>query len=254
LGNADQFQPYVAVTPLGQVNVAYFDRRNDPDNFFIDQYLSRSTDSGQTFRDTRLSHDLWDPSINPPVSESGQFIGDYQAFSADRCATLAFFNDTHLANSPTRDSDFDAGLPRSRFQQVLAWRYPTGACAEADLRVTKTDSPDPVHIGQPLTYKVRVRNQGISAASGVTVNDQLPRSAGFGSASASQGSCSLKPEKRVVSCSLGSLASGATATVTIVVKPNEKGTIVNTASASATGPTDPNPADNTARATTTVEP
>ena len=35
-GDADQFQPWMAVTPSGQVNISFFDRRNDPANYFID--------------------------------------------------------------------------------------------------------------------------------------------------------------------------------------------------------------------------
>jgi len=130
----------------------------------------------------------------------------------------------------------------------------TTVAPAADLAVTKTDSPDPVHIGQALTYAVKVTNRGTSTATGVMLDDQLPRNAGFGSASASQGSCLLKPERKLVSCSLGSLANRATATVTIVVKPNQKGTITNTASATASAPVDPNTANNTASASTTVQP
>jgi hypothetical protein len=121
---ADQFQPYVRVAPQGDVQVAYFDRRHDPDNFFIDSYMSRSTNGGATWRDTRLSHDLSDPSINPPVSPSGEFYGDYQGLTADDCLSVWFANDTHLANSPTRDPEFDRGEPRSRFQEVHATRVP----------------------------------------------------------------------------------------------------------------------------------
>ena len=129
--NADQFQPYVRITPRGVVNVSYFDRRldrpdppNHPGNFFIDTFLSRSTDGGRTFTDTRISHDSWDPSINPPISGSGEFIGDYQGLAADNCWTYPFVNDTHLANDPARDPDFDQGLPRSEFQQIVTWRVP----------------------------------------------------------------------------------------------------------------------------------
>jgi hypothetical protein len=122
--DADQFQPYVAVPPSGQVNISYFDRRKDPDNFFIDTYLSRSNDGGQTFTDVRVSHDMWDPSINPPISGSGEFIGDYQGLVASDCNAVPFVNDTHLANAPGRDPGFDQGDPRSRFQQVFSWRVP----------------------------------------------------------------------------------------------------------------------------------
>ncbi|HWT23811.1 MAG TPA: sialidase family protein [Solirubrobacteraceae bacterium] len=129
--NADQFQPYVRVTPRGQVNVAFFDRRFDapeppahPGNFFVDTVLARSDDGGRTFRETRLSHDSWDPSLNPPISPSGEFIGDYQGLVADDCLAIPFFNDAHLANAAGRDPGLDAGKPRSQFQQVVAWRVP----------------------------------------------------------------------------------------------------------------------------------
>jgi hypothetical protein len=129
--NADQFQPYVRVTRRGQVNVSFFDRRfdrpeppNHPGNFFIDTFLARSGNGGRTFRETRVSHDLWDPSINPPISPSGEFIGDYQGLVADDCFAIPFVNDTHLANDPARDPAFDAGKPRSVFQEIVAWRVP----------------------------------------------------------------------------------------------------------------------------------
>jgi hypothetical protein len=129
--NADQFQQYVRVTRRGQVNVSFFDRRldrpeppNHPGNFFIDNFLARSNDAGLTWGETRVSHDSWDPSINPPISGSGEFIGDYQGLVADDCYAIPYMNDTHLANDPARDPDFDEGLPRSEFQELFAWRVP----------------------------------------------------------------------------------------------------------------------------------
>jgi uncharacterized repeat protein (TIGR01451 family) len=123
----------------------------------------------------------------------------------------------------------------------------------ADLSVTKTDAPDPVHIGQALVYTIKVTNNGPQTATGVTLSDTLPKGAGFGSTTTTQGTCSFKPEKRIVTCNLGTLASGATATVTITVKPTSKGTITNTASVTGS-PTDPNTANNKSVATTTVVP
>jgi hypothetical protein len=58
----------------------------------------------------------------------------------------------------------------------------------------------------------------------------------------------------MVTCNLGTVASGATVTRTIVVKPSSKGTITNTATVRATSPPDPNTANNTATAQTTVLP
>lgn len=129
--NADQFQQYVRATPNGQLNVSFFDRRLDrpeppehPGNFFIDTWLARSSDEGGSWRETRVSHDSWDPSINPPISGSGQFIGDYQGLVADDCFAIPYVNDTHLANDPARDPDFDEGYPRSPFQEVFSWLVP----------------------------------------------------------------------------------------------------------------------------------
>jgi hypothetical protein len=154
--NADQFQQYIRVTPSGQLNVSFFDRRldqpdppNHPGNFFIDTWLARSADEGATWQETRLSHDSWDPSINPPISGSGEFIGDYQGLVADDCFAIPFVNDTHLANDPLRDPDFDQGLPRSRFQEVFDWLVPNTSgfgggnqdCGDRAQRARGQDAP-----------------------------------------------------------------------------------------------------------------
>ncbi|MFP5379804.1 MAG: sialidase family protein, partial [Vicinamibacteria bacterium] len=96
-GDADQFQPWIAVTPSGQVNVSYFDRRNDPANYFIATYLSQSEDGGRTFTDHRIGERMWDPAVNAPTSVSGKFIGDYQGLVADDEVAIPFWNDTQLA-------------------------------------------------------------------------------------------------------------------------------------------------------------
>jgi uncharacterized repeat protein (TIGR01451 family) len=128
---------------------------------------------------------------------------------------------------------------------------PTGNCAP-DVSVSKTDSPDPAKIGQNLTYTVTVRNIGLATATGVTLTDQLPKNAGYGSTTTTQGTCSLKPQKLTVACNLGPIAEGGSATVTIVVKPTQKGTITNTVTVSAPG--DSNTSNNSATATTVVNP
>jgi uncharacterized repeat protein (TIGR01451 family) len=125
----------------------------------------------------------------------------------------------------------------------------------ADLSLTKTDSPDPVHTGQSLTYTLTVHNGGPFSAAAVSVTDQLPRNTAFGTASSTQGSCSLtQPTKRIVTCNVGTIASGGTVVVTIVVTPpSKKTTITNTASVTSTT-TDPDTSNNSASATTSVVP
>ena len=93
----------------------------------------------------------------------------------------------------------------------------------ANISVTKTDSPDPVLAGQQLTYNLTVGNAGPRAATGSQLTDTLPGNVTFVSATPSQGTCSQTGV--TVSCSLGTVANGANATVQIKVRPQATGTI-----------------------------
>ncbi len=128
-GDADQFQPWMAVTESGQVNISFFDRRNDPANYFIDTYLARSEDGGATWTDRRASQRMWDPAVNAPTSVSGKFIGDYQGLVADDNLAIPFWNDTQLNNLPASDPE------HSPYQEVFASRIPQGP--------DETESPAP---------------------------------------------------------------------------------------------------------------
>ncbi|MBI3990371.1 MAG: carboxypeptidase regulatory-like domain-containing protein [candidate division NC10 bacterium] len=80
------------------------------------------------------------------------------------------------------------------------------------------------------------------------LTDTLPPGVTFVSASAG-----CRRSGNTVTCNLGPLANGATATVTIVVKSPTAGTITNTATGRGIE-ADPNPASNTATTGTTVKP
>src|SRR5262249_21003329 len=80
----------------------------------------------------------------------------------------------------------------------------------ADVSLTKTDSPDPVTVGSNLPYTITVSNGGPSTATGVTMTDALPAGVTFVSATPSQGNCN---GTATVTCSLGSLNNGGSATV-----------------------------------------
>jgi uncharacterized repeat protein (TIGR01451 family) len=103
----------------------------------------------------------------------------------------------------------------------------------ADLRIAKSDSPDPVGVGSTLTYAIEVQNLGPAAATGVTVTDTLPKGVDFVSATVSLGTCGLKGKN--ISCDLGTLGAptvdySGPRTVTVAVIPRKLGTISNTAS------------------------
>jgi uncharacterized repeat protein (TIGR01451 family) len=122
----------------------------------------------------------------------------------------------------------------------------------ADLALTKSASPNPVTAGSVLTYTIRVSNNGPDPATNAVVSDDLPAEVQANSATASSGSC--KVTGKHVECNLGTVDTVVVPTVTIkvTVKPNTKpGTISNTASVSS-DVSDPQPANNSATATTTV--
>ncbi|NOZ28510.1 MAG: DUF11 domain-containing protein, partial [Chloroflexi bacterium] len=119
----------------------------------------------------------------------------------------------------------------------------------ADLSITKADEPDPVVISGTLTYILTVVNLGPSDATGVIVTDTLPAEVTFNSVTPSQGSCG--GVAGVVTCELGTVVSGGTATVTLAMTPTVTGLITNTAQTSGREP-DPDTENNMAQQETTV--
>lgn len=120
--------------------------------------------------------------------------------------------------------------------------------AEADLGITKLDSPDPVRVGESITYTLTASNQGPDEATGVTVVDTLPDGVTFVSASA--GCTALAGE---VTCDVGTLAMGADAQFTIVVTADVVGTVTNQAKISG-DVIDLNPANDQVTQDTLVTP
>ncbi|WP_030689151.1 DUF11 domain-containing protein [Streptomyces globisporus] len=121
----------------------------------------------------------------------------------------------------------------------------------ADLSVTKSGTTT-VSIGDRATYTVTVTNAASSTATatGVTLTDTLSGGgATLISAIPSQGTCTTTAT--AANCALGSLAPGASATVTVTAEPRTTGTLTDTARVSATQ-TDPVTTGNTATATTSV--
>jgi uncharacterized repeat protein (TIGR01451 family) len=123
------------------------------------------------------------------------------------------------------------------------------ATDSADLSLTKTGSPNPVAVGTNLTYTISATNQGPAVATGVQVMDTPPGGAVFVSATPTQGECS--GDSSGVTCSIGTLDVGSSATVTMVVTPQTVGSVSNTATVTG-DQSDPNPDNNSATAVTMV--
>ncbi len=109
--------------------------------------------------------------------------------------------------------------------------------AEADLTITKTDSPDPVLAGGLLTYIIDISNSGPSTAMDVTLTDTLPPEVSFVGTVEPAGSLCELVNPGTVSCTLGNIDPGSTATVFIEVQVDasvpDGTTIFNTAELSS---------------------
>jgi uncharacterized repeat protein (TIGR01451 family) len=113
--------------------------------------------------------------------------------------------------------------------------------ADADLEVAKSDSPDPVVAGDPLTYEVMVTNNGPSKAIDVAIVDLLPAEVTFAGTTISNGSgtCVWLDALSRVECDLNDLDPGASVTVFIDVIVNADtpaGTLTDNVSVSAATP------------------
>ncbi len=132
---------------------------------------------------------------------------------------------------------------------------PSGAACDVgaaelstDLAVTLEASRADVAPGGDVTYIARVTNNGPDAALATTL-DVTPAGAGqVLLANASTGTCTL-----VVRCELGTLARGASLSVTVVLRAGAAGTLAPVARVSVATP-DPQPANDTAGLTTPVTP
>lgn len=116
----------------------------------------------------------------------------------------------------------------------------------ADLSIAQTADRFFAMPGATIVYTIDVANRGPATASGVTVDDSLPSGVTLLSMTPSQGVCSD------TSCSLGAIASGQKATITLaVIAPTAAGRIVNTAVVRAST-TDPGVKNNSSTAAVTV--
>ncbi|HEU4891732.1 MAG TPA: FG-GAP-like repeat-containing protein [Vicinamibacterales bacterium] len=122
--------------------------------------------------------------------------------------------------------------------------------ASADLSLTKTDSADPIGYGQSLNYVLTGHNAGPAAATGVVITDTVPAGLSIGSATSSQGDCTIA--NQTVTCTIGTLVVNASATVTIIVRALTAEPVTNTASI-ASSVADPVAGNNSDSEQTTIQ-
>lgn len=173
--------------------------------------------------------------------------GDYSAMSVDPVDDCTFWYTTHLA--ATNPATPGGSTVATR---IASFRFNT--CG-TDLAIQKNASPAPATAGEQLIYTVTVTNNGPAEATNVTVVDTLPAGVTFVT---DTDSCVQGPAG-TLTCSLGSLASGASVSFQIkvligsgVTVPGGPTTITNTAIVGA-DQADLDPTNDQVSVTTIVE-
>jgi uncharacterized repeat protein (TIGR01451 family) len=127
----------------------------------------------------------------------------------------------------------------------------SGIAPTADLGVRVSAAPGSAKVGRTVRYTITISNLGPAAAGGILVSDVLPPQVSFVSASGSMAVCAPPSgaAPTVVSCSITSLASGASTTIQIFATVGASRTsMIDMVSVSA-ATIDPNIANNTATVT-----
>jgi uncharacterized repeat protein (TIGR01451 family) len=137
-------------------------------------------------------------------------------------------------------------VPVIQVKQTRTAFFVQPTSTSADLEVTQTSSSTTITRGSSLSLTLTVKNNGADTASNVTLNNSLPDNFAAVSFSPSQGSCIA------MSCNLGDLTAGSSATVTLSAIPAlALDSYTNTASVSSSI-TDPIPGNNSSSLTFTI--
>lgn len=175
-------------------------------------------------------------------------------------AAGATITNTAIVQSDESTAGFDTDTTNNSATETTATQ------GTIDLAITKADSVDPAIPGQPLTYTLVVTNNGPSDATGVTVTDNLPDGIQVTSATSTVGTVSVPASAQDttpanaddLTVAVGNLASGASATVTVIanVLSSATGTLTNVATVATTTTTliESDSTNNSATETTTLTP
>ncbi len=222
---------------------------------------SGSTISGgiNTFPNHSFRLEFFSSSISPDVLRGGeQFLGSMDV-TTDASGNAPFSFQSPI---PVPDGQYVLSTTTLLVQASDGTEVPAatsefsdgvmvGAVAAqptANLSVSQSAAPIPAPAGGNLTFTLTVANAGPDPATGVRLVVTPPPGSTFVSATGG-----VAPAGGTVTFNLGTLASGATATVNVIVQSGAPGTLVSTATV-ASDASDPATADNTATTSVTVVP
>lgn len=106
---------------------------------------------------------------------------------------------------------------------------PTPNAAMVDLSIVKSTVVTATSIGEEFDYLLEVKNIGANLATEIVATDVLPAGLTYVSASTNYGTANYNFSTKTISWNIGNLAVGASITLTIKVKTDVEGVVINTA-------------------------
>jgi uncharacterized repeat protein (TIGR01451 family) len=170
---------------------------------------------------------------------------------ADPSTASVQFNVTPTASGTFSDSLIVAATQPDLNMKNNSASITATISSPADIAVSGTASETTGSIGDKVTYAITVSNGGPASATNVSLADSLSDNLPVSSLTATQGSCTTAPSS--ITCALGTLPSGGSTKVTFAITLQTDEVFTNSLSISADQP-DPNPANNSAVVSVTVNP
>ncbi|GAA4846714.1 DUF11 domain-containing protein [Luteimicrobium xylanilyticum] len=205
-------------------------------------YVSSSASAGSYDPSTGV----WDVGTLAPVT----LPRAPRAGPAERLVITARVTETGTTTNEA-SSDRDGAYPYDPdLDNNAASATVTATPAPANVAIDKSVRPGTVTAGSTVTYTIRITQDGPGAAEDVHVSDTFPEGVVPRAVTGTDG-CDVDGQD--VSCDLGTLAAGASTTLTVTADATAVGTHVNTATVSTTSE-QTSTADDTASATLRVTP
>lgn len=152
----------------------------------------------------------------------------YDPVTTDLVGSLAITNVLGTPSALTRWSDDGLAFCTSSNQVFLLRPALVPGGPGADLQITQSPTPPgPVSIGSNVTFVVQITNAGPAAASGVTLLNPILTNTTLVEVQLSQGTTNFSGG--LLTCALGTITNGGTAQISLTLRPQRAGAVVNRA-------------------------
>lgn len=128
---SDQVMPWLDVAPDGRVEVAWLDRRDDPENRWGRPYRSWSVDGGDSWSPNEpITDTMFDTSVGSPGQSPTSYLGDRLSVHATDAASYVVWPDTRNGDHDNGTHDlYGRSLERARVAAASADAGPSGPAA-----------------------------------------------------------------------------------------------------------------------------